>query len=115
MGKATQKSSASAPLGTKRSCPDCGTKFYDFNKEELVCPKCESKVDTTAGATVSKISETKKSKIPKELPPEEALLESEDLVVGGGDESFESVDDLEDEEDDLVEDLDVGESEGEDY
>jgi len=27
-------------LGTKRDCPDCGAKFYDLNREPLVCPKC---------------------------------------------------------------------------
>lgn len=28
-------------LGTKRACPECGTKFYDFLRTELTCPKCE--------------------------------------------------------------------------
>lgn len=29
-------------LGTKRSCADCGTKFYDFKRTPVVCPKCEA-------------------------------------------------------------------------
>ncbi|GJL92708.1 TIGR02300 family protein [Hyphococcus sp.] len=28
-------------LGVKRDCPECGTRFYDLNKEPAHCPKCE--------------------------------------------------------------------------
>jgi uncharacterized protein (TIGR02300 family) len=102
MRKATQKSSP-VSLGTKRSCPDCGTKFYDFNKDEVVCPKCETKFDPHSAAA-NRGGEPKKVKPVKEVP-EEALMESEDIVVEGSEESFESVEDLEDEDDDLVEDM----------
>ncbi len=101
MGKATQKS-APVSLGTKRSCPDCNTKFYDFNKEDLVCPKCSTKIDP------QKLSSASTSpKRPKKDNTEEALMESEDIVVAGADGAFESVEDLDDEEDDVVEDIDV--------
>ena len=26
--------------GTKRSCQNCGAKFYDFNRDPIVCPNC---------------------------------------------------------------------------
>ena len=26
--------------GEKRICLSCGTKFFDFNKDEIICPKC---------------------------------------------------------------------------
>ena len=26
--------------GSKRICPDCGTKFYDFAHQPIVCPQC---------------------------------------------------------------------------
>ena len=29
-------------LGTKRRCSSCGTKFFDLNKDPIVCPKCEA-------------------------------------------------------------------------
>jgi uncharacterized protein (TIGR02300 family) len=29
-----------AELGTKRVCPNCGTRYYDLNKHPIVCPKC---------------------------------------------------------------------------
>ena len=28
-------------LGTKRTCPKCVAKFYDFNLTPIECPKCE--------------------------------------------------------------------------
>ena len=27
-------------LGTKRQCQNCGAKFFDLNKDPIVCPKC---------------------------------------------------------------------------
>ena len=27
-------------LGTKRTCQSCGTKYYDFNKDKIICPSC---------------------------------------------------------------------------
>jgi uncharacterized protein (TIGR02300 family) len=27
-------------LGTKRRCTSCDTKFFDLNKDPVVCPKC---------------------------------------------------------------------------
>ena len=29
-----------ADLGEKRVCGECGAKFYDLNKDPIVCPKC---------------------------------------------------------------------------
>ncbi len=31
---------AKPELGTKRQCTSCGAKFYDLNKDPIVCPKC---------------------------------------------------------------------------
>jgi uncharacterized protein (TIGR02300 family) len=33
---------AKSELGTKRLCASCGAKFYDLNKDPIVCPKCET-------------------------------------------------------------------------
>jgi uncharacterized protein (TIGR02300 family) len=27
-------------LGSKRQCQNCGAKFFDLNKDPIVCPKC---------------------------------------------------------------------------
>lgn len=33
---------AKAEWGTKRVCPNCGTRYYDFAKSPPVCPNCGS-------------------------------------------------------------------------
>lgn len=33
---------AKPELGTKRLCTNCGAKFYDLNKDPIVCPKCDT-------------------------------------------------------------------------
>lgn len=36
--------STKAERGTKRTCqnPECGSRFYDLNRDPVVCPVCES-------------------------------------------------------------------------
>lgn len=34
--------------GIKRICQGCGTKFYDFNKNPIICPACGSTFDINA-------------------------------------------------------------------
>lgn len=29
-------------FGTKRLCQNCGARFYDLNKPEIICPKCST-------------------------------------------------------------------------
>jgi uncharacterized protein (TIGR02300 family) len=31
---------AKPELGAKRVCQECGSRFYDLNREPIVCPKC---------------------------------------------------------------------------
>lgn len=31
---------AKPDLGGKRQCQNCGTKFFDLNKDPILCPKC---------------------------------------------------------------------------
>ena len=31
---------AKSELGSKQKCQNCGTKFFDLNKNPVVCPKC---------------------------------------------------------------------------
>src|SRR5262249_39626260 len=33
---------ATTELGTKHRCFQCGTKFYDLNRPEKICPKCKA-------------------------------------------------------------------------
>ena len=38
-----------AELGTKRLCPNCGTRYYDLNRSPIICPKCGTLVEVTSG------------------------------------------------------------------
>lgn len=31
-------------LGNKHLCEQCGTKYYDFGKSKIICPKCGTEV-----------------------------------------------------------------------
>ena len=39
---------AKPELGTKRLCGSCGAKFYDLNKDPIVCPKCHTPMAVAA-------------------------------------------------------------------
>jgi uncharacterized protein (TIGR02300 family) len=39
---------AKAELGTKRLCANCSAKFYDLNKDPIVCPKCHTVLQLAA-------------------------------------------------------------------
>jgi uncharacterized protein (TIGR02300 family) len=39
---------AKPELGTKRLCGSCAAKFYDLNKDPIVCPKCGTTFVVTA-------------------------------------------------------------------
>jgi|HubBroStandDraft_1064217.scaffolds.fasta_scaffold00142_19 uncharacterized protein (TIGR02300 family) len=35
--------------GTKRVCQSCSGKYYDLNREPVLCPKCQTEFDPAAG------------------------------------------------------------------
>jgi len=37
-------------LGTKRLCSGCGARFYDLNKDPIVCPKCHTVLELAAAS-----------------------------------------------------------------
>jgi len=91
--------STKAQRGTKRTCqnPECGSRFYDLNRDPIVCPICESvyelAVSAAAMAAASAAEEkaarkaTKKPAfVPSEPKAEAAEAEGEDLVVIEGEE-----------------------------
>ena len=77
--------------GTKRVCSGCDAKFYDLNKDEIVCPLCGTIYETEA--LISK--KEAEAEVPDD--EEDTADEGVDLV---------SLDELEKEEDDetLIED-----------
>jgi uncharacterized protein (TIGR02300 family) len=55
---------AKPELGNKHQCQNCGTKFFDLNKDPVVCPKC---------GTVQQVATTRTAR----AVPEEEEVEAE--------------------------------------
>ena len=64
-------------LGTKRECPSCGAKFYDLNKNPVVCPKCKHEYVPDTGAKAKRAEPVEK---PKEKPLKRVVAEDDDTV-----------------------------------
>ena len=62
-----------ADLGKKYICFQCGTKFYDFNKPEVLCPKCNA----NQKAAPAKVKAPKKEKSVHVIDDDEASPDSE--------------------------------------
>lgn len=79
--------------GVKRVCDSCGTRFYDFRKPEIVCPKC----GTAVSAEVKKPKKKTPANQDKEDIQKKADQEAENAVKELGDDDDDSM--LEDDED----------------
>lgn len=85
-------------LGQKRNCPECETKFYDFERLPITCPKCFSEFQPADfEPKISLKSDSKKARaVEKEEEPER------ELVVSDSGEDFESLEELSDDESAVV-------------
>jgi uncharacterized protein (TIGR02300 family) len=73
-------------LGVKRVCGNCGAKFYDLNRDPILCPKCGTVFDVQAALKprrIKAIPEDKPAKVKKPVvrvvDPDEADL-PEDVI-----------------------------------
>lgn len=62
-----------ADLGTKRVCPNCGTRFYDLSKRPITCPKCGSAFEPEALFKQRR----RPTEVENEKPEKEAELDTE--------------------------------------
>ena len=77
--------------GKKLTCPSCGARFYNLNKEPATCPKCE--------ATVEIQPVLKPRRTPAEAPKPEKVVKK----VSDDDDDVDALLD-DDDDDDLIED-----------
>ncbi|MFO1150041.1 MAG: TIGR02300 family protein [Alsobacter sp.] len=92
---------AKPELGSKRQCQSCGAKFYDLNKDPIVCPKCgtifqaaaatrgrpepvanraeedEVEADPAAGPELVSLDEVEAEEAEKDLPIDGVEIEDE--------------------------------------
>lgn len=69
-------------LGKKFTCYSCGTKFYDFGKEDKICPKCSADQNVKPvvkqkiiKAKISEFDVVDENVIPRGLGEEDMLLD----------------------------------------
>ena len=90
---------AKTEWGTKRVCQSCATKFYDFDRTPIVCPKCGAVFDPETLLKARRSRPTTASKPAKAAkPPAPAEAESEaeaeeDIEIGDDIEEIEDGDD----------------------
>ena len=109
-------------LGNKMLCPECGIKFYDLNKLEIICPSCEFNISELImremesikieDKDTSKVSESEKTEN-NELQDEpaesdlEILDENEDETIPEIDEDNSNIDEIDElEEFEINEEID---------
>ena len=113
---------AKSDWGTKRTCPNCGTRYYDLHHDPIVCPKCGTNFDpeallkTRRVRVVAPVAEVAEPAVEEEIDAElegegaaEPAEEGEEAVPVEGEEEEEEEEVLEDaselgeDEDDMAE------------
>ena len=67
--------------GIKRVCPSCSIKYYDFNKNPIICPKCEFEFDpdlllkSRKGRSIA--TKTEVNEVSSNMQKEEETLEND--------------------------------------
>jgi len=108
-------------LGTKRVCPNCGTKYYDLNRDPIICPKCGTRFEMSgvratrapAPAPVPEPEEEEEA-IVGDLPPDADLVPLEEADDEAADTGAVKVDADDETADDEAEDPFLEEEEEED-
>lgn len=98
--------------GLKRTCLGCGTRFYDMQRDPIVCPSCEAEFDLLAlvrprrarAAAASQVKAKAAALAASRLVEEEAVDDVEDIAVD--DDALEIDDDAidlgDDDDDDIL-------------
>ncbi len=106
-------------LGTKRACPSCHSRFYDLNREPIVCPICGTSFLAEA-LLPSKSDHPTPAAPPRPQPVEVEPADAEDVEIvsledvkeEGEDEAADIEDvEIEDQGDDIAEDAFLEEEE----
>mgnify|MGYP000850507763 FL=1 len=102
------KDVAKPELGSKRQCLSCGTKFFDMNRDPILCPKCGATFQVAMSARAQRAAPVDDDEPASEANAELVSLEEADAAAekGAGAE-----DDIEIEDDDAADDTFLEEEE----
>ncbi|MDE1902830.1 MAG: TIGR02300 family protein [Alphaproteobacteria bacterium] len=59
--------------GTKRICPNCGTRYYDMRRDPIMCPKCGAPFDAEVLVKTRKSRAVASAAVEETAPLEEEL------------------------------------------
>ena len=96
--------------GIKRVCPSCSIKYYDFNKNPIICPKCEFEFDpdlllkSRKGRSIATKSED--NIVSSNSQKEEETLEEDVNSIQNDEEILEIDDETDIQNDDIDKDID---------
>lgn len=116
---------AVATRGLKRICPNCGTRYYDFNKRPVHCPECKTEFtgeiklkarrgraavveedEAILGEKGIEVKEAAANDDDVELPENDDTVSLEDVEEDEVEEEEDAVIAIEELDDDLDDDLD---------
>ncbi|MCW5700414.1 MAG: FYDLN acid domain-containing protein [Rhodospirillales bacterium] len=95
--------------GTKRTCHNCGARFYDLRREQIVCPTCNTVHDTERQPRTRRSGGGPKPSTVTPTTPAKPKSSVTVLADDGADD-----DTIEDVGDDFVEDVDDDDDSGDD-
>jgi uncharacterized protein (TIGR02300 family) len=89
--------------GTKRTCqnPECGARFYDLNRDPIVCPICESVYKLTAAQIAEGEREDELNAASAAAAAAPAIVSDDDAGDGAEIEEDDALVSLEDAEEDV--------------
>lgn len=101
--------------GTKRICPNCGTRYYDLMREQVVCPRCNTPFDAEAFLKARRsrpVAPVEKEVAPAGADELDTEAETEEVEEADEEETVPLADGDEEEDEELIEDAsELGEDE----
>ena len=91
--------------GIKRVCPSCNIKYYDFNKNPIICPKCEFEFDpdlllkSRKGRSIA--TKIEENTVSSDVKKEEETLEEDINSLENNEEILEIDDETDIQDDDI--------------
>ena len=105
---------AKPELGAKRQCQNCGAKFFDLNKEPIVCPKCGTIFQGVAARAERATAKDEDEEDEAVAPAGVELVSLEDAEAGDEKTAEVAVDDIDVEDDAEADDAFLEEEEEDD-
>lgn len=92
--------------GTKRTCPECGTRFYDLDSTPVTCVSCETSFEPVTLLKSRRVKPEEEKKVAKPAAAEESTDQTDSELAALKAEGVDVDDADEFEDDDNIESLD---------